>query len=102
MNIQHVHPGEVLQLEFLEPYGISVSELAEHIHVPARRLNEIVYGGRAITPDTALRLARAFDMTPRFWLNLQTRYDLERQSEVLETTLESIQMLPAVRQLRQA
>lgn len=97
-----IHPGEILLEEFLIPLGVSQYELAKDIDVPPRRINEIVHGKRAITPDTALRLARAFDMTPRFWLNLQTRFDLERQSEVLEKTLDNIQMLPAVRQLRQA
>ena len=97
-----IHPGEILLEEFLIPLGVSQYELAKDIDVPARRINEIVHGKRAITPDTALRLARAFDMTPRFWLNLQSRYDLDRQSEVLEKTLANIQTLPAVRQLRQA
>ncbi len=97
-----IHPGEILLEEFLIPLGVSQYELAKDIDVPARRINEIVHGKRAITPDTALRLARAFDMTPGFWLNLQTRFDLERQTEVLGTALENIQTLPAVRLSRQA
>ena len=63
--------------EFLEPMGISQYRLAKDISVPPRRINEIVHGKRSITADTALRLGRYFDMSPQFWLNLQTRYDLE-------------------------
>ncbi len=72
-----VHPGEVLLEEFLSPLGISQYRLAKDISVPPRRINEIVRGQRSITADTALRLARFFRTTERFWLNLQTRYDLE-------------------------
>ncbi len=72
-----VHPGEILMEEFLEPMGISQYRLAKDISVPPRRINEIVHGLRGITADTALRLARYFGSSERFWLNLQTRYDLE-------------------------
>lgn len=72
-----VHPGEILQLEFLQPMGITQYRLAKDITVPARRINEIVHGKRAITPDTALRLARYFGLSDRFWVNLQAQYDLE-------------------------
>ena len=72
-----IHPGEILQQEYLAPLGISQYRLAKEISVPPRRINEIVRGQRAITADTALRLARYFRSTERFWLNLQTRYDLE-------------------------
>lgn len=72
-----IHPGEILSEEFLEPMGISQYRLAKDISVPPRRINEIVHGKRSITADTALRLGRFFNMSPQFWLNLQTRYDLE-------------------------
>jgi len=72
-----VHPGEVLQEEFLGPMGISQYRLAKSISVPARRINEVVHGKRNITADTALRLSRFFGTSERFWMNLQTRYDLE-------------------------
>ena len=76
-NLSPVHPGEVLQEEFLKPLGISQYRLAKEISVSPRRVNEIVHGSRAITADTAFRLARYFGTTDRFWLNLQSRYDLE-------------------------
>ncbi len=71
-----ISPGEVLMEEFLTPMGLSQNRLALDIRVPARRINEIVQGKRRITPDTALRLARYFDMSPQFWLGLQMDYDL--------------------------
>jgi addiction module HigA family antidote len=72
-----IHPGELLFEEFLEPMELSQYRLAKDISVPARRINEIVHGKRGITADTALRLARYFDTSERFWMNLQMRYDLE-------------------------
>jgi len=72
-----IHPGEILLAESLEPMHITQYRLAKDISVPPRRINEIVHGKRAITADTALRLARYFGTTDRFWLNLQARYDLE-------------------------
>ena len=72
-----IHPGEVLLEEFLKPFHLSQYRLAKDIGVPARRISEIVQGKRAISPDTALRLARYFGLSERFWLNLQARYDLE-------------------------
>lgn len=72
-----IHPGEILMEEFLEPMGISQYRLAKNISVAPRRINEIIHGKRSITADTALRLGRFFGMSPQFWLNLQTRYDLE-------------------------
>ena len=72
-----VHPGEILLEEFLNPMGLSQNRLALDIRVPARRINEIVQGKRRVTPDTALRLARFFDMSPQFWLGLQLDYDLD-------------------------
>jgi addiction module HigA family antidote len=83
-----IHPGEILLEEFLKPMGISQYRLAKDIHVPARRINEIVHGKRAISPDTALRLARYFGQSERFWLNLQARYDLEIEKDRLGDRLE--------------
>lgn len=78
-----VHPGEILLEEFLVPLGLSQYRLARETSVPPRRINEIVRGLRAISADSALRLARYFGTTDRFWLNLQTRYDLEVERERL-------------------
>ena len=75
--IAPIHPGEILMEEFLKPLGVSQYKLAKDINVPARRINEIVHGKRSITADTALRLSRYFNLSERFWLNLQARYDLE-------------------------
>jgi len=72
-----IHPGEILIEEFLQPMGITQYRLAKDISVPPRRINEIVHGKRSITADTALRFGRFFSMSPQFWLNLQSRYDLE-------------------------
>jgi addiction module HigA family antidote len=83
-----IHPGEVLLTEFLEPMQLSQYALAKAIGVPARRINEIVLGKRAISPDTALRLSRHFGLSERFWLNLQTRYDLELAKDRLADRLE--------------
>src|SRR5262245_54401048 len=76
-KIPPIHPGEILKEEFLSPLGISQYRLAKDTGVPPRRINEIVRGTRAITADTALRLARYFGTSERFWLSLQARYDLE-------------------------
>lgn len=78
-EISPIHPGEILLEEFLKPMNISQYRLARDINVDPRRINEIVHGQRAITADTALRLSRYFRMSERFWLNLQSRYDLELQ-----------------------
>ena len=72
-----IHPGEILLDEFLKPTGITQDLLARTIFVPARYINEIVHGKRAISPDTALRLSRALGTSDRFWMNLQSRYDLD-------------------------
>ena len=82
-----IHPGEVLQVDFLESLGLSQYRLAQDISVPPRRINEIVHGKRAISADTALRLARYFGTTERFWLNLQARFALEVQRDVLGARL---------------
>jgi addiction module HigA family antidote len=78
-----IHPGEILQKEFLEPMSISQYRLAKDISVPPRRINEIVHGKRSISADTALRLSCYFGTSDRFWLNLQTRYDLEIERDRL-------------------
>ena len=83
-----IHPGEVLLAEFLEPLSLSQYRLAHDVSVPPRRINEIVHGTRAITADTALRLARYFGTTDRFWLNLQARFDLETQRDALGARLQ--------------
>jgi len=84
-----IHPGEILKEEFLDPMGISQYRLAKDISVPPRRINEIVHGKRSITADTALRLGRFFTMSPQFWLNLQTRYDLEITEDQLNDRLDN-------------
>ena len=84
-----IHPGEILMEEFLKPLGISQYRLAKDIHVPARRINEIVQGKRSISADTALRLSRYFNLSERFWLNLQARYDLEMQKDKLNGRIET-------------
>jgi addiction module HigA family antidote len=85
-----IHPGEILLEDFLKPFGVSQYELAKVVGVSPRRINEIVHGKRAISPDTALRLARAFDVSDRFWLNLQNRYDLEVEKLRLADSLAGI------------
>jgi antitoxin HigA-1 len=82
-----IHPGEVLLEDFLKPLELTQYRLAKSLSVPARRINEIVLGKRAITADTALRLARFFGMSERFWLNLQTSYDLELERDRLRGRL---------------
>lgn len=82
-----IHPGEILMEEFLKPMGISQYRLAKDISVPPRRINEIVHGKRAITPDTALRLSRYFGLSERFWINMQARYDLEIEKDRLQDRL---------------
>jgi addiction module HigA family antidote len=84
-----VHPGEILAEEFLHPMGISQYRLAKSISVPPRRINEIVHGKRNITADTALRLSRFFGTIERFWMNLQTRYDLELEKDRLGDRLDT-------------
>lgn len=86
--LEPIHPGEILLEEFLKPMELSQYRLAKDISVDARRINAIVHGERAITPDTALRLARFFGMSERFWMNLQARYDLEVEKDRLAERLE--------------
>ena len=78
-----VHPGEILSKEFLEPMGLSQNKLAIALRVPARRINEIVLGKRRITADTALRLARYFDMSPQFWLGLQMDHEIDVAADAI-------------------
>lgn len=86
-KLDPIHPGEVLLEEFLGPLGLSQYRLAHAMSVPPRRINEIVHGNRAISADTALRLARFFGTSAQFWLNLQARYDLETERDRLGARL---------------
>ena len=86
--MEPIHPGKILSEEFLVPLNISQYKLSKDISVPPRRINEIVHGKRSITADTALRLSRYFGLSERFWLNLQSRYDLEIEKEKLKGRIE--------------
>ena len=86
-KLNPIHPGEVLAADFLEPLGLSQYRLARGLSVPPRRINEIVHGTRAISANSALRLARYFGTSDRFWLNLQARYDLEMERDHLGARL---------------
>ena len=88
-NLINIHPGEILNEEFLNPMNISQYRLAKDIAVSPRRINEIVHGMRSITADTALRLGHYFNMTPQFWMNLQSHYDIMEASSRLETRIKS-------------
>jgi addiction module HigA family antidote len=87
-KLSPIHPGEILEEEFLKPMEISQYRLAKDISVPPRRINEIVHGKRSITADTALRLGKYFGISAQFWLNLQTRYDLEVTEDLLADRLD--------------
>ncbi|GAA1173471.1 Antitoxin HigA-1 [Corynebacterium glaucum] len=91
-----VHPGEILMEDFLKEMGITQYKLAVSIGVPPRRINEIVHGKRAITADTALRLAKFFGLSPQFWLGLQTQYDLDVAKDKILAEIENIQPLQSV------
>ena len=91
-----VHPGEILMEDFLKEMGITQYKLAVSIGVPPRRINEIVHGKRAVTADTALRLAKFFEMSPQFWLGLQTQYDLDVAEDKILAEIERIQPVHAV------
>lgn len=104
-----IHPGEILQEEFLKPLKITQYRVAKDISVPPRRINEIVHGDRAISADTAIRLARYFGTTAEFWLNLQTHYDLVIENARLEKVIKKNvkifappRQFPFVRQTRAA
>lgn len=90
-----VHPGEILLEDFLEGFEITQHKLAVSIGVPPRRINEIVHGKRAVTADTALRLAKFFEMSPQFWLGLQTQYDLDVAEDKILAEIERIQPIQA-------
>lgn len=88
-KLKPIHPGEILLEEFIKPYKITQYKVAKDINVSPRRINEIVHGGRAITTDTALRLGKYFKVSPEFWLNLQSHYDLEIAKDELEKILQN-------------
>ena len=94
-TLPNVHPGEILLEEFLNPMGISQNRLARAMDVPPRRINEIVHGKRAITADTALRLARALGTSEQFWMGLQADYDLEEARKSSSEKLSKIENLAA-------
>ena len=87
-KLDPVHPGEILLEEFLKPMNLSQNRMALDIRVPARRINEIVHGKRRVTADTALRLAKYFNMSPQFWLGLQMDYDLDLAEDQLAGRLD--------------
>lgn len=92
-TIEPIHPGEILLEEFLEPLHLSQNRLARAIGVPPRRINEIVLGKRRISADTALRMSRYFGTSDRFWINLQSRFDLEKERDRMGSQLNDIQPL---------
>ena len=94
-TLPNIHPGEILQEEFLLPMNISQNALARAAGVPPRRINEIVLGKRGITADTALRLAKVFGTSEGFWLGLQADYDLEESRHVIGTDLDRVERLAA-------
>ena len=98
-QLELITPGEGLLEEFMKPFGVSQNKLARDLDVPMDRINKIVHGRRAITADTALRLAQYFNTTPEFWLNLQTRYELKKArrelGEAIERDIRSINVPPA-------
>ena len=93
--LPNIHPGEVLLEEFLKPMGLSQNALARAMAVPPRRVNEIVLGKRAITADTALRLARAFGTSERFWMGLQTDFDLEEARKTANQSIRKVRPVAA-------
>jgi len=98
-NRTPTHPGEMLLEEFLKPMGLSQAELANAIHVPYQRVDEIINGGRGVTPSTALRLAKFFGVSPDFWMNLQLRWDLYFAQRSESNELKSIKPLPVQQDL---
>jgi antitoxin HigA-1 len=86
-RLRPVHPGRILHSEFMEPLGLSQNALARDISVPARRVNDLVHGRRAVTADTALRLSRYFGTSPQFWMNLQSQFELETAEDELRGRL---------------
>jgi len=95
-NMRLIHPGEILREEYLNPLGLTANALSIHLRVPSPRINDIVREKRGITTDTALRLARYFNTTPQYWLNLQTSYELKLvESEIGSQIKQEIQPLAA-------
>ncbi len=94
-KLPNIHPGEVLLEEFIQPYGISVYQVAKATHMSQTRISEIVKGRRNVTADTALRLARFFGNSPQFWLGLQDDYDLEKALERIATIIDAMEPLHA-------
>jgi addiction module HigA family antidote len=94
-KLKPIHPGEILHEEFLKPLGVSQYRLATDVGVSPRRINEIVLAKRGITADTALRLGRYFGTSPQFWMNLQARYDLEVQKDLIGNKLDKMRTLQA-------
>ncbi len=94
-TLPNIHPGEVLLEEFLKPLGISQNRLARAMGVPPRRINEIVHGKRAVTADTAIRLARALGTSEQFWMGLQADYDLEEARKAARSNLEKVENIAA-------
>ena len=94
-KLPNIHPGEVLLEEFLKPLDISQNRLARAIGVPPRRINEIVHGKRAVTADTAIRLARALGTSEQFWMGLQSDYDLEEARKAAKSTLKKVENIAA-------
>ncbi len=89
-RLPNIHPGEVLQEEFLKPFGISAYQLARDTHVPQTRISEIIHGRRRITADTAIRLSKYFGTSAEFWIGLQTDFDLEESRKEMESEIDLI------------
>ncbi len=94
-KLPNIHPGEVLFEEFLKPLDISQNKLARAMGVPPRRINEIVHGKRAVTADTAIRLARVLDTSEQFWMGLQADYDLEEARKAAQNALKEVENIAA-------
>ena len=94
-KLRNIHPGEVLQEEFLDPMGISAYRLSKDTGIPQTRISEIIRGRRRVTADTALRLAKYFGMSARFWMGLQGDFDIEEEERVISKELESIPTVSA-------
>jgi antitoxin HigA-1 len=96
-KLQNIHPGEILQEEFLEPLGITAYRLSKDVHIPATRISQIIKGRRSISADTALRFSKYFGTTADFWLGLQMEFDLRQERASLKKELNSIKTVPNIR-----
>jgi len=94
-KLKPIHPGEILEKEFLEPLGVSQYRLAQDVSVSPRRINEIVHGLRGITADSALRLAHYFGTSAQFWMNLQARFDLQVEEDRIGPKIRRLKALKA-------